>query len=169
MILWHVGATVAIVRYVFKDPGTDLRFLAVGALLPDLVDKPIGSLLFVDQLASGRVFAHALVFPVALLAAVMVVTRRGSTARKAWLMVPIGALLHLFLDAQWANPAGFWWPFLGLDFPEMDPARLVPLVRDTVTDPLTLLGEAAGLVYLVGLYVRKASHTDWLRTGRVPL
>ncbi len=168
MILWHVGATLAIVRYVFKDPNMDLRFLAIGSLLPDLVDKPIGSVLFVDQFQTGRVYGHALLAPVMLLAVVMLVTRRGSVRRKAWLGLPIGALLHLFLDGQWANPEGFWWPFLGLDFPEMDPARLWPLLEDTITDPLILLGEAVGLAYLVAL-ARRADLAEVRATGRVPM
>ncbi len=168
MILWHVGATLAIVRYVFKDPNMDLRFLALGSLLPDLVDKPIGSVLFVDHFQTGRVYAHALMAPVALLVVVMLVTRRGTVRRKAWLGLPIGALLHLFLDGQWASPEGFWWPFLGLDFPEMDPARFWPLVKDTITDPLILVGEALGLAYLIGL-ARKGDPTHFLKTGHVPM
>ncbi len=168
MILWHVGATLAIVRYVFKDPNMDLRFLAVGSLLPDLIDKPIGSVLFVETFQTARVYGHALVFPVALLVAVMLLTRRGTLRRKALLGLPIGALLHLFLDGQWANPEGFWWPFLGLDFPEMDPARFWPLLKDTVTDPLILAGEAIGLAYLVAL-ARKADAAEVAATGRVPM
>ncbi len=168
MILWHVGATLAIVRYVFKDPNMDLRFVALGSLLPDLVDKPIGSVLFVDHFQTGRVYGHALVAPVALLAVVMLATRRGSARRKALLGLPIGALLHLFLDGQWANPEGFWWPFLGLDFPEMHPARLWPLLRDTITDPLILVGEALGLAYLLAL-ARKADPVHLARRGHVPL
>ncbi len=168
MIFWHVGATIAIVRYVFKDPNMDLRLLAVGSLLPDLIDKPIGSLLFVEQFGTGRVYAHALAFPVVLLLGVMLLTRRGDPRRKALLGLPIGALLHLFLDGQWANPEGFWWPFLGLEFPEMDPARLWPLVGDMLTDPLVLVGEAVGLAYLVVL-ARKADRPSFLASGRIPL
>ena len=33
MIFWQVGGAVAIVRYVFKDPAMDLRFVILGALL----------------------------------------------------------------------------------------------------------------------------------------
>ncbi len=174
MIFWHLGATVAIVRYVFKDPAMDLRFLMFGALLPDLLDKPLAALLLADRFETARVYAHALVFPVAVLAVVMLVTRRGTARRKALLGIPIGALLHLFLDAQWAEPAGFWWPFLGWEFPPMEPHRLGPLLRDTITDPLILIAEVAGLAYLAWLYVRglrneRGGAAHFLRTGHVPL
>ncbi len=169
MILWHVGGTIAVVRYVFKDPAMDLRFLAFGAILPDLVDKPIGWAFF----DTGRVFAHALVFPVAVLAVVMLATARGTTRRKAWLGLPIGSLLHLFLDLQFTDPEGFWWPFLGAEFPGQD-AALGSRIVDSLTDPWVIAGEVVGLMYLVTLY-RRGGLTDadqrdaFLRTGRIPL
>ena len=169
MIFWHVGGTIAVIRYVFKDPAMDLRFLAFGAVLPDLIDKPVGWL-FYD---TGRVFAHALIFPVAVLAIVMFATSRGTARRKAWLGLPIGALLHLFLDLQFTVPEGFWWPFLGLEFPGSDDA-LASRILDTLTDPWVIAGEVVGLWYLGGLY-RKAGlfdrerRDDFRRTGRIPL
>ena len=169
MIFWHVGGTIAVVRYVFKDPAMDLRFLAFGAILPDLIDKPIGWLLY----DTGRVFAHALVFPVGLLAVVMFATRRGTARRKAWLGLPIGALLHLFLDVRFAQPEGFWWPFLGFDFPGSDSA-LGARILDTLTDPWIIAGEIVGLWYLTSLYRRAglrdpARRDEFLVTGRLPL
>ena len=35
MLFWHLGATVALVRYSFRDDRMDLRFLMLGAVLPD--------------------------------------------------------------------------------------------------------------------------------------
>ena len=40
MIFWHLGPTTLIVRYVFRDPAMDLRWVLAGSLLPDLIDKP---------------------------------------------------------------------------------------------------------------------------------
>jgi membrane-bound metal-dependent hydrolase YbcI (DUF457 family) len=174
MIFWQVGGAIAIVRYVFKDPGMDLRFVVLGALVPNLLDKPLGSVLFTEELGTGRVFGHTLLLPAVVLALVMFATRRGAPRRKALLGVPIGWLLHVFLDGQWANPEGFWWPFLGLDFPEMADAGLWSLLRRETTDPLTLLAEAAGLVYLVVLARRSGlgkpePRRRFLRTGALPL
>ena len=169
MIFWHVGGTLAVVRYVFKDPAMDLRFLAFGAILPDLIDKPIGWAFF----DTGRVYAHALLFPVVLLAVVMLVTQRGTARRKAWLGLPIGSLLHLFLDLRFTEAEGFWWPFLGTQFPG-DAASFGSRIVDALTNPWLIAGEVAGLAYLIGLY-RRAGLADaerrdeFLRTGRLPL
>ena len=42
MLFWHVGGTIALVRYTVRDERMDLRFLILGAVLPDLIDTPIG-------------------------------------------------------------------------------------------------------------------------------
>lgn len=173
MILWHVGGTIAVVRYVFKDPAMDLRFLALGAILPDLVDKPVGWVLFSDQFDTGRLWAHALVFPVALLTLVMVMTQRGTARRKAWLGLPIGSLLHLFLDLRFTEPEGFWWPFLGTTFPGPDRAFGARIV-DSLTNPWLIAGEVIGLAYLVALYrsgglTERDRRDEFLSTGRIPL
>jgi hypothetical protein len=66
-----------------------------------------------------------LVASVVALAVVMLATRRSRLVRRRWLGVPIGMFLHLVLDATWATPDLFWWPFLGGDpfagpAPELD-------------------------------------------------
>ena len=172
MIFWHVGATLAIVRTVFRDPKMDLRFVILGALLPDLVDKPIGTILFFRTFRNGHIFAHTLIFSLLLLAAAMLLTRRGTRARRAWLGVPIGSLLHLVLDGMWAAPVTFWWPLFGWSFPKVHEAYWTDVVRRVTSDPLLLAEEALGLAYLVYLW-NKAQLTDlerrssFLRTGQL--
>ncbi len=151
----------------------DLRLLALGAVLPDLIDKPIGWILLSDQFDTGRLYAHALLFPVVLLALVMLATNRGTARRRAWLGFPIGALLHLFLDLQFTEPEGFWWPFLGTDFPGED-AAIGSRIVDSLTNPWLVAGEIVGLAYLVVLYRRgglteSGRRDEFLRDGRIPL
>lgn len=174
MIFWQVGGAVAIVRYVFKDPAMDLRFVMLGALLPNLIDKPIGSVLFNEALGSSRVYGHTLVVPALLLVLVMLFTKRGTARRKAWLGLPIGWLLHVFLDGQWAAPEGFWWPFLGLDFPPMEDSTLWGVIESHFTSVVAVATEVVGLAYLVVLYRRgglgqpEARHT-FLTKGTIAL
>ena len=40
----------------------DYRFLLIGSLLPDLIDKPIGGIFFYQTFQNGRIFAHTLCF-----------------------------------------------------------------------------------------------------------
>ncbi|NNF65359.1 MAG: metal-dependent hydrolase, partial [Acidimicrobiia bacterium] len=61
MLFWHLGGTVAIARYAFRDERMDLRFLALGALLPDLIDKPIAYFVF-ERYNATRLWGHTLIF-----------------------------------------------------------------------------------------------------------
>lgn len=173
MILWHLGATALLVRYVFRDPRMDLRWVLVGALLPDLVDKPIGSVFFNDTLGSDRLVAHAVVFPVVAMFVVLLVTPRGSASRKGLIGLVIGALFHLVLDAAWADPEAFWWPFFGFEFPPRPDSAIGPLLGRMITDPLVWVGEIAGLSYLVYLWRRYLAEPGAVRRfagdGRIPM
>ncbi len=163
MILWHLGLTLLIVRYVFRDPKMDLRWVLFGSVLPDLIDKPIGSLLFHDVFGTHRLFAHAVVFPVVLLAIVMLATRRGTTGRKAAIAVVIGCFVHLLLDGVWTNPEAFLWPLFGIEFPEVAGSAFFTLIGNMMRSPFMWAGEAVGLAYLVFLWRRYLDEPGDLR------
>ena len=173
MLLWHLGMTTLVARYVFRDPMMDLRWLAVGALLPDMIDKPIRSIFWNDGFHSHRLFAHALVAPVAGLLLVMTVTRRGTASRKAAIALVLGWFIHLLLDGVWVSPEVFLWPFFGLDFPRVIGSEFGALLRDMVSNPLVWVGEAVGAAYLVYLWRTRLSQEGgvrrFIRDGRIPL
>ena len=103
MFLWFLGTALLTVYFVFTDPRFDYRLLLVGALLPDLIDVPMGQ---------AR-WAHSLTVAVGTLAAVMVVTAGRKPIRRLLLGLPIGMLLHLVWDGAFAATKVFWWPFSG--------------------------------------------------------
>ncbi len=173
MVFWHLGGALFIARWVFRDPKMDLRVLALGALLPDLLDKPIGSLLFHSYFETGRIYAHTLLFAVLLLAGVMILTRRGSIARQRWMALPIGVFLHLLLDVPLDN-ATLWWPFLGFEFPPFADGAFSDLLSYLSRSPWVLAQEVIGLAYLVGLYRRSGladpnRRRQLVTTGTLPL
>lgn len=149
MIFWHAGATVAIARYAFRDERMDLRFLVLGALLPDLIDTPLGLALY-PRLQSVRLVGHTLLLAGAVMVAVVLGTRRGRP-RKRWMPLAIGMLLHLFLDAMWQDPETLWWPLLGVAFSSAGAATALDYVRAVLTDWRTWALEIVGLAYLVVL------------------
>jgi hypothetical protein len=118
-------------------------------------------------------FSHAITAPVLAFFAVLILTRRGSGMRKGWIGLVIGMLFHLVLDAAWAEPEAFLWPFFGWAFPVSDPSALWPLVRHMAGQPLVWVGEAAGLGYLA--YVWRAHLREgggWRRAlteGTIPM
>lgn len=165
MILWHLGWTLVVLWFVMRgNTRVDYRFAAFGALLPDLIDKPIGRILFRERFESGRLFGHSLLVNALLFAVVFFL--RGRIKRKAAL-VPIGSLLHLAEDAVWSSPRVFWWPAFGWAFPR-DPARY-PF---GISIPEGLIQEAVGALLLVWLFaahgmLNRDGLWTFLRTGHL--
>jgi membrane-bound metal-dependent hydrolase YbcI (DUF457 family) len=154
MFFWFLGGTLGVVWLVFRDPRFDVRLLAVGAVLPEL-----------DALFGGARVMHTLIFSLVLLAVVMAATVGRRAARKLWLGLPIGTMLHLVLDGAWAEARLFWWPFGGWSFEE---APLPSAERGW----WNLLLEAVGVAILVWFWRRgdlrdPARRRELWRTGRL--
>lgn len=170
MLFWHVGGTVAAARYAFRDDRMDLRLLIVGAVLPDVLDTPVGLAAF-EMVGTVRLVGHSLLFGSLVMVAVMAATRRGRP-RKRWMPLAIGVLMHLVFDAMWAEPETLWWPFLGLDFAGSGYASAGSFISSVVTDWRVWLAEGAGAGYLAYL-ARRGNITDprqwerFKRTGRI--
>jgi inner membrane protein len=171
MLLWDVGMAVLVFRVVYRDAKVDLRFLALGAVLPNLIDKPL-TLLFPETFPAGRTVAHTLVVSAAVMTVVLLVTRRGRR-RRAFMAVAIGMLLHLALDAIWNEPEVLFWPAFGVEFPPDAGGGGWSSVVASLRSPWNWLLEVVGLVYLVVLY-RMAGLADpmarsaLIRSGRLP-
>ena len=172
MIFWHLGGTIAIFRYVFRDPKVDLRFLALGALLPDLIDKPLGTILFPSLFNNNsQVIGHTLLFSMLLMSVVLLATRRGRVRRR-WMALAIGSLTHLVLDAMWTVQETFLWPAFGWAFPPGQSQYWSGLLERILAEPWTIVLEVIGLAYLIFLYRKSGLNeperrAELLRTGRV--
>lgn len=91
--------------------------VAVGSVLPDLVDKPLGHILFAETIGYGRIIGHSLLFLVIILIlAVLLWKYRGSIL---FFGLGIGVLLHQVLDSMWKIPATWYYPLFG-PFPTKD-------------------------------------------------
>lgn len=166
MILWHVGLTLLILWFVMRgNTRVDYRFAVLGAILPDLIDKPLGRIIFREYFESGRIIGHSLLFNVTLLCVFFFM--RGRMKRKL-VLVPIGALLHLAQDGMWSNPEVFWWPLFGTEFPRSPYDGLLAFIRM----PDTLWQEAVGVAALLWLFaahglLSREGLKQFLRTGRL--
>lgn len=153
MLLWYTGCSILIVANVFRSSGLDYRLVAGGALLPLVVDLPIGH----------RSVGHALVFPVALFVAVMVATSgRSRLLRRRLLCVPIGVFVALVLSGAFTNDHVFLWPFLG----SAGHADLLPAWWGVLAEEIAGLAAWWWLVGQFELYLR-GPRADFLRTGRL--
>lgn len=172
MVLWQLGATLWLFRWIFRDPKVDVRYLMLGAMLPDLVDLPLGTLLLADRYSTGELWSHTLVTPTLYMGVVLLATRRGRR-RRAWMALGVGWLLHLLLDGMWVNPEVLFWPFFGWEI-EAGASPYWQLAWERAwSDPWRWLKEALGLAYLVWLWFAAGLHeperrAGFLRTGRLP-
>ena len=172
MLFWHIGASLWLFRWIFRDPKVDVRFLLIGAILPDLIDLPVGTVLLADRYSTGELWFHALLLPTIYMAAVLALTRRGRR-RRAWMALGVGWLFHLLIDGMWVNQEVFLWPFFGWDIPPGE-APFWPLAWErALSDPWRWVSEAIGLIYLAWLWVALGLNSREKRlltvqTGRLP-
>ena len=174
----HLGITAGIVKgaetlWHKRCPGreipVDYRFVLIGSLLPDLIDKPVGMVLFRHTFHNSRLFAHTLLFA-AVLTAVGWGCRRGEKGRRALLM-GIGCLIHLLLDSMWLFPKILFWPFLSPTFPVRPAGNWVAEdLRHLLTDPAAMGAEGAGLgilAFLIARAVCRKRLPEFFRRGRL--
>ncbi|MGH9264534.1 MAG: hypothetical protein ACRD1D_07570 [Acidimicrobiales bacterium] len=156
MVFWPAGVALGLVWLVFRDPAFDYRLVVVGALLPDLVDAPLG----------GARVAHTLLGAVAVLTVVMLATRGRRHARRSLLAVPIGMFAHLVADGMWARTETFWWPFFGRSLTDR-----LPFLDHGL--PVLVLEELAGIAIVAWCWRRfrlgdPAVRRQFFRTGHLP-
>lgn len=159
MIFWHMAGSVLLFRYLFRDPGVDLRFLVAGAIVSDVIDKPIGRIVWADYFQTGRIYGHTLVFFSFVLLLAMILTNRGTGRRRQWVVFAVGIMFHLLLDGMWAVPETLLWPLFGWSFPPSIDDYWSGFFVRVLTDPIVIGQEVAGLVYLRYLW-RKANLSD---------
>lgn len=136
MILWFAGTAFLAVWLVFRDPAIDHRLVIAGAVLPDVVDLVTG----------GPWLLHTVVFSVAALLGVVLVTRGRRLRRRQWIALPIGLFLHLVFDGVWNDAELFWWPAFGAD-DGVGVGRLPTFERGLALDVVLEVAGAAILVW----------------------
>lgn len=97
----------------------DPRYLAIGAILPDLIDKPIGEVILASTFSSGRIIGHTLLFSLLLFMVGLYMYERRRDIRV--LSLTAGSFLHLFEDRMGSDPQTFLWPLFGWSFPRDSP------------------------------------------------
>lgn len=121
LLFGHIGVTLGVffVLGIFIPrlrTIIDPKYLAIGALLPDLVDKPLGRVIFASTLENGRFIGHTLLFSLIFsLIGLYFYEKRGDIRI---ISLTIGSFFHLIEDQMWANPKTLFWPLLGLHFPK---------------------------------------------------
>lgn len=154
MLLWYCSPSIGGVHEIFRSRGLDYRLIALGAMLPLIIDLPFGTF----------AYGHSLLVAVALLSAVMLATiGRSRLLRRRLICIPIGWFCGLVLSGAFLHDTSFLWPLLGDNFPD-----------DALFPPLTLLIVAEAIGLAVGIWgygrfgLRDARRrAAFLHTGRL--
>jgi len=145
----------------------DYRWILAGALLPDLIDKPLAFLIDPDFVNNSlRNVGHSVVGGLALLALGRAVARSWRWASVGTFGVALAA--HLVMDQMWRMPEVLFWPGLGFELPPGD----VPFshwarvhLRELPMSPAAFIGIGI-LIVFVGNMFRRRSVTRFMLTGR---
>ncbi len=172
MLFWHLGADLWLFRWIFRDPKVDVRYLLLGAVLPDLIDLPLGTFLLAGVFSTSELWFHSLTIASLYMAMVLLLTRRGRR-RRAFMALGVGWLLHLLIDGMWTNPEILFWPFFGPDLPAGSSPYWALAWDRALSDPWRWVKEVLGLAYLAWLWFAVGLNIAERRrqvvgTGRLP-
>ena len=139
-LLGHLGIGLGLAWVLSRKSPTriDYRLVLFGAILPDLIDKPLAYVTGLDS----RIWAHTFLFLFAILALSFVPRLRG------FRLVGFGVATHLLLDQIWNQPAVVLYPAYGWSFP-MAPFNVGGWFDTLLHDPYVQAGEIVGFVLLV--------------------
>ena len=152
----------------------DWRWVLLGSMLPDLIDKPIGALIFNDTFGgNGRIFAHTLLFNLLLLSIGLYFYHRRD--RAGLLVLALCSMGHLALDSMWKHrcAATLWWPLEGWEFPRYDLDLgnwISAMLEGLQTNPALFIPEAIGGAVVASFVVyllKKKSVVYFIKTGSV--
>ncbi|MDO9326117.1 MAG: metal-dependent hydrolase [Methanoregula sp.] len=110
---FHLIAGI-ILGVLISDFLKDQRWLipcAIGAVLPDLIDKPIGYLLFPATIGSGRIYTHTLLIAIIIMALGIAIWKIKNDP--GVMAFGVGILSHQVLDLMWREPLNWYFPLLG--------------------------------------------------------
>ncbi len=138
-LLGHLGIGLGLAWLLsWRTPARiDYRLVLFGALLPDLIDKPLGYALGLQT----RLWAHTFLFLFGILALSFVPSLRW------WRLVGFGVATHLLLDEIWDLPDVAWYPAYGWTFPA-SPFSADAWFEALLHDPYIQFGELLGFAVL---------------------
>lgn len=141
------------------DRKADLRWVVFLTLLADIVDKPLGLVVFRESINNGRVWFHSLLVNLVLTLALVLLQKP--------LVYPLALWMHQLCDRMWTRPWVALWPLTGaLGYRDMPLEEWVY----NVLNPYNVVSDFIGLGLLLlfalrhRLY-RKDRLLDFFKTG----
>lgn len=168
-ILGHLGVTLGVTfiidqlilkkgtKKIKKMSNINYLLIAIGSLLPDLIDKPIGHILLRDSVSYGRLFGHTLLF----LFGVAIVGYFLKSHRNNIFCLLFGTSMHLLEDRMWKMPNILLYPLYGFSFPNgvvigdkwYDYFIFIFNRSYKPTNNIVFLSEILGILFLIALVI----------------
>jgi hypothetical protein len=149
---FHLFAGI-VIGLLIGDLLNDRRWLipcALGAVLPDLIDKPIGHILLADSIGYGRIYGHTILFFLLIAVVGIIVWKFWKTP--AVCAVAVGVLTHDILDLMWREPENWFYPFLGPFKGHYPKDYMFTLIQEELNNPseiiVAILIAIGALLYL---------------------
>ena len=162
LILGHlvIGLIIGFILYEIFHARSLIVFCAIGSVLPDLVDKGLGHIVFSSSLDNGRIFFHSLI--IVLLFAVVGLIVWNYYRSFAFLVVGLGVLLHQVVDMMWKQPVTWYYPLLGPYPVDVTPDYFDQAVLAELSSVTEWIFFIAILVIVLVLYRNKTIHDTLL-------
>lgn len=131
----------------------DWPFLVIGSILPDIIDKPVGLILFRNTFQNGRIFSHTILFLAIITVISFLIYRRYSIT--AGIALSLGTLMHLVLDQMWLTSDTLLWPLFGWSFQKTVTGNYFSNIFDSMFhDPSAYVPEIIGIMIIIYLLSR---------------
>lgn len=106
-----IGLVIGLLIFRYLKDRRAIILAAIGSVLPDLIDKPLGHILLNSTIDFGRIYAHSGLFLIAMLVVGLAYRQKKGT----WLFMALaaGMMSHLVLDSMWDLPVTLFYPFQG--------------------------------------------------------
>jgi len=165
LVLGHLGIGKALVNPIARK--LQRRWLYLGTLLPDLIDKPLYYTLSwatgkhgleLGLISGTRTFAHTAIFAIAITVAALLKKSKVLAA------LSLGIATHLLLDSLadhlWdaggvSSDISLFWPLKGIQMPIAQFTNILDHVKNK--QPTYLLAELLGAALLMNDYYQRSS------------
>lgn len=141
------GILIGIVLAAIAGDRRVVAVAALGAVLPDLIDKPLGHIILAGTVNYGRIYFHGLTILFLILIAGLLLYHYRR--RFGLLALAAGMASHQFLDGMWRHPIEWFWPFLG-PLPRYDYSE--GFLWDAILRELTQPSEWLFFILIAGLF-----------------
>lgn len=148
LLFGHVGLTIGLARAISRE--VDVRWVAVAAMLPDIIDKPLRYFI-APAFTQGntRTVGHSLTVLLVGMLVMLLLRRSVRGAGVVALVLP----MHWLLDGMWTPDlrVSLLWPWAGNAFPLLYEEGMLGVwhhLMRNLSDPVNLAGELGGALIL---------------------